>query len=114
MVRLKSTGELYAMKILKKDMVEQRKQRVHTAAERNILQQIDHPFVVKLHYAFQTPEKLFFVVDFLNGGELFFHLRKNIKFSESRARFYAAEIVLAIECLHSHGIIYRYELAHHS
>ena len=68
---------------------------------------MDHPFVVKLHYAFQTPEKLFFVVDFLNGGALFFHLRKNIKFSESRARFYASEIILALECLHSHGIIYR-------
>jgi serine/threonine protein kinase len=47
-------------------------------------------------------------MDFMNGGELFWHLRKDVKFSEKRAYFYAAEIVIALECLHSHGIIYRY------
>ena len=72
-----------------------------------ILERINHPFIVKLHYAFQTPERLYFVIDFLNGGELFFHLRKETKFQESRARFYAAEIILALECLHGNGIIYR-------
>ena len=72
-----------------------------------ILERINHPFIVKLHYAFQTPERLYFVIDFLNGGELFFHLRKETKFNEDRTRFYAAEIVLALECLHSNGIIYR-------
>ena len=60
-----------------------------------------------MHYAFQTPERLYFVIDFLNGGELFFHLRKETKFSQERTRFYAAEIVMALECLHSNGIIYR-------
>lgn len=72
-----------------------------------ILERLNHPFIVKLHYAFQTPERLYFVIDFLNGGELFFHLRKETKFDENRARFYAAEIVLALECLHSNGIVYR-------
>ena len=54
------------------------------------MEKIDSPFIVKLHYAFQTPAKLYFVMDFLNGGELFFHLRKDQKFSERRACFYAA------------------------
>ena len=60
------------------------------SAERDILEKIDSPFIVKLHYAFQTPAKLYFVMDFLNGGELFYHLRKDQKFSERRACFYAA------------------------
>jgi len=60
-----------------------------------------------LHYAFQTPEKLYFVIDFLNGGELFYHLRREQRFSEERAKFYAAEILLALECLHKNNIIYR-------
>lgn len=65
------------------------------------------PFIVKLHYAFQTPDKLYFVVDFLNGGELYYHLRKKVKFNEKMARFYIAEILLALEDLHTVGIIYR-------
>jgi serine/threonine protein kinase len=79
-------------------------------AERDILEKIKNPFIVDLHYAFQTEDKLYFVMDFLNGGELFWHLRKDVKFSEKRAYFYAAEIVCALECLHSNGIIYRYDL----
>ena len=62
----------------------------NSIAERDILEKIDSPFIVKLHYAFQTPAKLYFVMDFLNGGELFYHLRKDQKFSERRACFYAA------------------------
>ena len=72
-----------------------------------ILERINHPFIVKLHYAFQTPERLYFVIDFLNGGELFFHLRKEQRFTEERARYYAVEIILALECLHEVGVIYR-------
>jgi serine/threonine protein kinase len=72
-----------------------------------ILERLNHPFIVKLHYAFQTPERLYFVMDFLNGGELFFHLRRDVRFDEARSRFYAAEMILALECLHSNGIIYR-------
>lgn len=71
------------------------------------MKQLSHPFIVKLNYAFQTPDKLYFVTDFLNGGELFFHLCNEIRFSEERARFYAAEILLALNHLHENGIIYR-------
>ena len=80
---------------------------VSVIAERDILEKIDSPFIVKLHYAFQTPAKLYFVMDFLNGGELFYHLRKDQKFSERRACFYAAQLVEALRCLHANGIIYR-------
>ena len=76
-------------------------------AEREILEKIKNPYIVDLHYAFQTEDKLYFVMDFLNGGELFWHLRKDVKFTEKRAQFYAAEIAIALECLHSSGIIYR-------
>ena len=66
-----------------------------------------NPFIVRLHYSFQTPEKLYFVMDFLNGGELFYHLRREQRFSEAKCKFYAAEIILALECLHQNGVIYR-------
>jgi serine/threonine protein kinase len=62
---------------------------------------------MNLHYAFQTLDKLYLVMDFLNGGELFYHLRREQKFDESRIKYYAAEIILALECLHKEGIIYR-------
>ena len=95
------------MKTLKKDMILRKNQMTNTQVERMILERLDHPFIVKLHFAFQTPERLYFVIDFLNGGELFFHIRKEIRFSESRAVFYTAEMLLALEHLHKNGIIYR-------
>eukprot|EP00744_Colponema_vietnamica_P007642 GILI01010975.1.p1 GENE.GILI01010975.1~~GILI01010975.1.p1 ORF type:complete len:345 (+),score=81.06 GILI01010975.1:98-1036(+) len=95
------------MKILKKEAIIARNQVAHTKTERNILQTIDHPFIVQLCFAFQTADKLYLVMDFLNGGELFYHLKKAGRFSEERAKFYAAEIVLALEYLHNLGIIYR-------
>jgi len=108
MVRKRDNGKIYAMKVLKKDAIEARNQRMHTKAEREILEKIKCPYIVDMHYAFQTPEKLYFVMDFLNGGELFYHLRKEVKFSEARAKLYAAEITLALGSLHENGIIYRY------
>ena len=74
MVKKKSDGAIYAMKTLKKDFVIRTKQVSNTKVERDIMQMVNHPFVVKLHFAFQNPEKLYFVCDFLNGGELFYHL----------------------------------------
>jgi serine/threonine protein kinase len=62
---------------------------------------------MKMHYAFQTEDKLYMVMDFLNGGELFYHLRREQRFPEDRIRFYAAEIILGLEALHINGIIYR-------
>lgn len=106
-VRYKPTGEIYAMKILRKEMIIKENMVSHTKAEKTILQQVDHPFIVSLVFAFQTEEKLYLVLDFLAGGELFFHLKEETKFTLERSKFYAAEIVLAIEHLHKHDIIYR-------
>jgi len=71
------------------------------------MSKLDHPFIVKMHRAFQSDMKLYFVLDFLNGGELYFHLKKEGKFTENKARFYASEVILAVEHLHLKGIVYR-------
>uniref|UniRef100_A0A915DNE9 Ribosomal protein S6 kinase n=1 Tax=Ditylenchus dipsaci TaxID=166011 RepID=A0A915DNE9_9BILA len=75
--------------------------------ERNILAQIRHPFIVKLHYAFQTEGKLYLILDFLRGGDLFTRLSKEVMFTEEDVKFYLAELILALEHLHSLGIVYR-------
>lgn len=106
-VRRKATGKVYAMKVLKKQQLVARKQVAHTQTERKVLQNIDHPFIVSLRFAFQTPEKLYMILDYFTGGELFFHLKNTGKFPERRAMFYAAEITAAIDCLHQHDIVYR-------
>jgi len=106
-VRKRDTGHIYAMKVLKKQMLVARKQVVHTKTERRVLELIDHPFLVSLRFAFQTEGKLYMVLDYFTGGELFFHLKHGGKFSERRAKFYAAEITLALQCLHENTIIYR-------
>jgi len=79
----------------------------HTKAEKNILVRLDHPFLMKLHYSFQTPDKLYLVMDYINGGEMYYHLQNDGVFSIERVRYYAAEITLALEYLHQNGIIYR-------
>jgi len=98
---------VYAMKMLRKENVIKRNQVEHTKTERNVLEAVSHPFIVTLHYAFQTPKKLYFVLEYCPGGELFFHLSRAGRFSEGRGRFYASEIMLAIEYLHRLNIIYR-------
>jgi len=104
----KKNGKVFAVKVISKRAVKQRDEVKHIMAERNVLMNNSkHPFLVGLRYSFQTAEKLYFVLDYVNGGELFFHLQKEKRFSEPRARFYTAEIVLAIEYLHSLDIIYR-------
>jgi len=95
------------MKVLRKEAIIARKQVTHTKAEKSILQKIQHPFIVQLHFAFQTKDKLYMILDYINGGELFFHLKKEARFQENRVRFYAAEITCAIAHLHSLGIVYR-------
>eukprot|EP00735_Rhodelphis_limneticus_P014091 TRINITY_DN807_c0_g1::TRINITY_DN807_c0_g1_i1::g.25283::m.25283 TRINITY_DN807_c0_g1::TRINITY_DN807_c0_g1_i1::g.25283 ORF type:complete len:395 (+),score=100.76,sp/P54644/KRAC_DICDI/51.80/2e-122,Pkinase/PF00069.20/1.7e-73,Pkinase_Tyr/PF07714.12/9.7e-31,Pkinase_C/PF00433.19/5.7e-11,Kinase-like/PF14531.1/5.2e+02,Kinase-like/PF14531.1/0.00044,APH/PF01636.18/0.042,Kdo/PF06293.9/0.11 TRINITY_DN807_c0_g1_i1:85-1185(+) len=107
LVKKKDTGRLYAMKVLKKANILQKKQVEHTKTERHVLGTIKHPFIVTLHYAFQTPDKLHFVLDYCSGGELFFHLSRLGRFDEELTRFYASELLLAIGHLHSMGIIYR-------
>jgi len=100
-------ADVYAMKMLRKDDIIKRNQAEHTKAERNVLEAVSHPFVVALHYAFQTPKKLYFVLEYCPGGELFFHLSRSGRFPEGRARFYTAELLLALQYLHQLNIIYR-------
>ncbi|CAF0886703.1 unnamed protein product [Rotaria sordida] len=97
---------LYAMKVLTKASLKVR-DRQRTKMERDILAQISHPFVVKLHYAFQTEGKVYLVLDFLRGGDLFTRLSKEVMFTERDVQFYLAELALALDHLHSLGIVYR-------
>lgn len=101
------TSQLFALKVLKKDNIIRRNQVEHTKTERSVLGYVSHPFIVGMHMAFQSKDKLYFLLDYCAGGELFFHLGKVGKFPEIRARFYAAEIILAISYVHSLDIIYR-------
>ncbi|MFN3504242.1 MAG: protein kinase domain-containing protein [Allorhizobium sp.] len=79
----------------------------HTNTERRVMEQVGHPFIVTLRFAFQSEKKLYMVTDYCRGGELFFHLKKMRRFSEEMVRFYAAEIVAALRHLHRHNIVYR-------
>ncbi|XP_037376604.1 ribosomal protein S6 kinase alpha-2 isoform X2 [Talpa occidentalis] len=99
-------GQLYAMKVLKKATLKVR-DRVRSKMERDILAEVNHPFIVKLHYAFQTEGKLYLILDFLRGGDLFTRLSKEVMFTEEDVKFYLAELALALDHLHSLGVIYR-------
>ncbi|XP_057378369.1 ribosomal protein S6 kinase beta-2-like [Daphnia carinata] len=104
----KDAGHIFAMKVLKKaTIVRNQKDTAHTKAERNILEAVKHPFIVDLIYAFQTGGKLYLILEYLSGGELFMHLEREGIFMEDTASFYLAEIILALEHLHCQGIIYR-------
>lgn len=98
-------GTMYAMKVLKKATLKVR-DRVRTKMERDILADVDHPFIVKLHYAFQTEGKLYLILEFLRGGDLFTRLSKEVMFTEEDVKFYLAELALALDHLHSLGIVY--------
>ncbi|KAJ9157831.1 Non-specific serine/threonine protein kinase [Pleurostoma richardsiae] len=109
-VRKKDTGRIYAMKVLSKKVIVQKKEVAHTVGERNILVRTatsDSPFIVGLKFSFQTPSDLYLVTDYMSGGELFWHLQKEGRFDEKRAKFYIAELILAIEHLHKNDIVYR-------
>lgn len=95
------------MKILKKSDVIKRKQVEHTMTERVIMADIDHPFVLRLHSAFQTQSLLVMIMPYCQGGEIFFHLKRLRRFTEGMVRFYAAQITSAFAHLHEHFIIYR-------
>lgn len=95
------------MKVLNKKNILENNELEHTRTEKNILQKLVHPFLVNLNYSFQTADKLYFIMDYVNGGELFYHLQKEHKFAPERAKFYCAEIVLGLEYLHNSGVIYR-------
>lgn len=100
---------MMSSQVLKKaTIVRNQKDTAHTKAERNILEEVKHPFIVDLIYAFQTKGKLYLILEYLSGGELFMHLEREGIFLEDTACFYVAEITLALEHLHRQGIIYRY------
>ncbi|XP_055615418.1 uncharacterized protein LOC129761704 [Toxorhynchites rutilus septentrionalis] len=105
--RHRETSRYYAVKVLRKNVIAREKQITHTTNEINVLKKINHPFLVALKASFQTMDRIYFVMEYVCGGELYFHLRKDLFFTEERAKFYGAEITLAIEYLHSLKIIYR-------
>ncbi|XP_051502762.1 ribosomal protein S6 kinase alpha-5-like isoform X1 [Myxocyprinus asiaticus] len=103
------SSKLYAMKVLKKaTIVQKAKTAEHTRTERQVLEHVrQSPFLVTLHYAFQTDTKLHLILDYVNGGELFTHLVQRVRFKEQEVTLYSGEIVLALEHLHKLGVVYR-------
>ncbi|SCU89987.1 LANO_0D07162g1_1 [Lachancea nothofagi CBS 11611] len=106
-VKKKDTNKVYALKAIRKSYIVSKSEVVHTLAERTVLARVDNPFIVPLKFTFQSPDKLYIVLAFINGGELFYHLQREGRFSLSRARFYAAELLCALETLHNLDVIYR-------
>eukprot|EP00349_Pseudokeronopsis_sp_Brazil_P002103 CAMPEP_0202960330 /NCGR_PEP_ID=MMETSP1396-20130829/4475_1 /ASSEMBLY_ACC=CAM_ASM_000872 /TAXON_ID= /ORGANISM="Pseudokeronopsis sp., Strain Brazil" /LENGTH=106 /DNA_ID=CAMNT_0049679473 /DNA_START=258 /DNA_END=578 /DNA_ORIENTATION=+ len=95
------------MKIIKKSSLVHKEKLKHIWNERKILEKTNHPFIVRLRYAFQNEKKLFFVIDYCPGGDLYFYIKNIGRFNENSAKFYAATILLALENLHKNGIVYR-------
>lgn len=108
MVELKKTRRIYAMKVIKKALVTDDEDIDWVQTEKHVFETAsNHPFLVGLHSCFQTPSRLFFVIEFVRGGDLMFHMQRQRRLPEEHARFYAAEISLALNFLHDKGIIYR-------
>ena len=107
LVKKIDTNMLYAMKILSKSRIKSQNLFKYAMAERNVLSLTNHPFIVKLNFAFQTSNKLFLILDYCSNGDLSRHLIYEKRFSEERAKFYICEILLALEDLHQRGIIFR-------
>lgn len=107
MVQYKKNGKIYAMKCLKKEQLLIDNQIKNTLLEKEILQNINHPFLCQLVFCFQNEDHVYFVMPFIGGGELFTHLRRAKRFSEAETKFYAYQIGQALQYMHSNGIIYR-------
>ena len=103
----RDSGQLFAMKVLKKENIIGQELMRYALAERNVLGYITHPFIVHLNFAFQTPEKLVLIMDFCPGGDMGKVIQRERRLTEDRARIYACEILLAIEELHRNNILYR-------
>ncbi|OMJ71808.1 hypothetical protein SteCoe_29900 [Stentor coeruleus] len=112
LVRQKNTGKLYACKTVSKANILKQKKVFLLLSEHKILSKVSHPFIIQLHSCFQTVtfmqiNYLHFILEFCPGGELFYHLGNLGKFTEDQARFYFAEVVLALEYLHENKIVFR-------
>ncbi|CCD26408.1 putative protein kinase YPK2 NDAI_0H02340 [Naumovozyma dairenensis CBS 421] len=106
-VRKKDTQKIYALKAIRKSYIVSKSEVTHTLAERTVLARVNCPFIVPLKFSFQSSEKLYLVLACINGGELFYHLQREGRFDLSRARFYTAELLCALETLHNLNVIYR-------
>ncbi|KAK7677768.1 Serine/threonine protein kinase, AGC [Cerrena zonata] len=106
-VRKRDTSRIYALKTIRKQHIVERGEITHTLAERLVLARVNNPFIVPLKFSFQSAQKLYLVLAFVNGGELFHHLQREQRFDEGRARFYSAELLLALEHLHELDVVYR-------
>jgi serine/threonine protein kinase len=102
-----NTGVYYAMKSLSKSVLQKQKQLKYAISECKIMKQLNHPFIVPLYFAFQTPKYLYLVLELCSNGDLFGLMEKKGKIEEQVAKFYLAEIILALEYLHGCGILYR-------
>lgn len=104
MVELKRTKRIYAMKVIKKSLVTDDEDIDWVQTEKHVFETAsNHPFLVGLHSCFQTPSRLFFVIEFVRGGDLMFHMQRQRRLPEDHARFYVAEISLALNFLHEKG-----------
>lgn len=107
LVRLKKNDQIYAMKVVKKELVHDDEDIDWVQTEKHVFEQASsNPFLVGLHSCFQTTSRLFLVIEYVNGGDLMFHMQRQRKLPEEHARFYAAEICIALNFLHERGIIY--------
>ena len=105
--RLKINNKLYAMKILDKSLLKVKKQELHTKAERDLMVKIHCPFIVNIKSAFQDEKYLYIVSDFMQGGDMYYHLHQARKFDFNLTQFYISEIILALEYLHKNNMVYR-------
>lgn len=97
----------YAIKIIQKSDIKKKEEIKHINAERKMLEDLNHPFLIKFYYAFQTGQRLHLILEFAAGGDLFTYLMKQKVIPEEHCKFYAAEILLALEYLHKNGVIFR-------
>jgi atypical protein kinase C iota type len=105
MVELKKTKRIYAMKVIKKELVTDDEDIDWVQTEKHVFETAsNYPFLVGLHSCFQTASRLFFVIEFVRGGDLMFHMQRQRRLPEEHARFYAAEISLALNFLHERGL----------